>query len=139
MQKINMARVVAGGLLAGVIISIGEYVLNMVLLRASWEKELNALRRAPTGNDSLLFLALLCFGLGVLMIWLYAAIRPRFGPGPTTAVGAAFVTWALAYLFPSAFALPMDLFPRNLFLYAVLWGLLELPIAALAGAWLYKE
>jgi len=139
MGKVNMARVVAGGLLAGVIINIGELILNTVLLGPRWEEAFRALGRPPMGNESIPFFVLLSFGIGLLMIWLYAAIRPRFGPGPTTAIGAGFVTWALAYLYPTAGALPMNLFPRDLFLYATLWGLFELPLAALAGSWLYKE
>jgi len=33
----------------------------------------------------------------------------------------------------------MDLFPRKLVLLGVVWGFFELPIAAAAGAWLYRE
>src|SRR5437667_4515115 len=37
------------------------------------------------------------FVLGVLLVWLYAAIRPRFGPGPKTSLIAGLVLWFLAY------------------------------------------
>ena len=139
MGKINLSRVIAGGLLAGVIINIGEMIINMFILGQPWEEAMKALNRPPMGNESVLYFILLGFGLGLIVIWIYAAIRARFGPGPTTAISAGLVAWALAYLYPNAGMLPLQLFPRELLLYSTLWGLFELPLAALVGAWLYKE
>jgi hypothetical protein len=139
MAKINMARVVVGGLFAGLIINIGEAILNMAIFGARWEEALKALNRPPIGSEATLFFILLSFGLGLIMIWVYAAIRSRFGPGPQTAISAGFIVWALAYLYPTAGSMPMNLFPRELMYYSALWGFFELPIAAIAGAWLYKE
>jgi hypothetical protein len=139
MGKINLSRVIAGGLLAGLVINIGEMILNIFILDQRWEEAMKALGRPPMGNESWLYFILLGFGLGLVMIWIYAAIRARFGPGPATAICAGIVTWALAYLYPSAGMLPMQLFPRRLLFYGTLWGFFELPIAALIGAWVYKE
>jgi hypothetical protein len=33
----------------------------------------------------------------------------------------------------------MELFPASLIIIGLIWGLIELPIAAVVGAWLYKE
>jgi hypothetical protein len=33
----------------------------------------------------------------------------------------------------------MGNFPTNLILIGTVWGLIEVPIATIAGAWLYKE
>ena len=33
--------------------------------------------------------------MGIGLIWLYAAIRPRYGPGPRTAAIAGFVMWLI--------------------------------------------
>jgi hypothetical protein len=35
------------------------------------------------------------FVIGILLVWLYAAIRPRFGPGPKTAMYAGLFVWAV--------------------------------------------
>ena len=139
MGKINLGRVVAGGLLAGLVLNIGEFILNIALLGPQWEEAMKALNQPPMGNEAISYFVLLAFGLGLMMIWIYAAIRARFGPGPMTAICAGLITWALAYLYPTAGMLPMGLFPRSLVLYGVLWGLFEVPIAAFAGVWLYKE
>src|SRR6267143_888447 len=45
MGKINWARVLLGGLLAGFIINIFEYVTNGVVLAADWDAAMKALGR----------------------------------------------------------------------------------------------
>jgi hypothetical protein len=139
MGKINMGRVILGGLIAGVVINVGELILNMPILGQRWNEALQALNRPSMESGLPIFLVLLTFALGVLVVWVYAAIRPRFGAGPLTAISAGLIVWVLASLYPSAMALPMNLFPRRLLFYAVAWQFFELPLAALAGAWIYKE
>ena len=139
MAKINMGRVILGGLLAGVIVNIGEFVLNMAILGTQWEAALKALNRPQFSGEVIAFFVLLAFALGIFAVWLYAAIRPRFGPGPLTAICAGLVVWALAILYPTGGALPMGLFPRHLLLYTAAWEFFEVPIATLAGAWIYRE
>src|SRR5207249_8900333 len=53
------------------------------------------------------------FVLGVGCVWLYAAIRPRFGPGVGTAACAGAVVWFFAYLYPSTGMALMHMFPRR--------------------------
>jgi hypothetical protein len=139
MGKINMSRVILGGLLSGLVISIGEILLNGLILGKEWEEAMRALNRPPLGVDVTIFFTVLCFALGILAVWTYAAMRSRFGPGPRTAITAGLLVWGLAYLYPSASGLPMQIIPRNLIFIGMLWGLFEVPIATVAGAWLYKE
>ena len=139
MIKMNMGRVVLGGLVAGLVINIGEFILNMPILGSQWADALKALNRPPLDAAPPTFFIILAFVLGILTVWLYAAIRPRFGKGPKTAITAGLMMWLLAILYPMAGMLPMNLFPKSLIVTAVLWDLLELPIAALAGACFYRE
>ena len=48
----------------------------------------------PTGSDIGIFVAM-TFVLGILLVWLYAAIRSRYGPGPKAAVVAGLFGWVL--------------------------------------------
>ena len=140
MGKINFGRAVLGGLLAGLILNIGEYLLSGVLLGKQFSDALAALNRSvPTGTETIAFYAFLYFALGVFTVWIYAAIRPRFGPGPMTAICAGLIVWFLASLFPSALMFPMDVFPSRLLSYGIVWEFFEFLIAALAGAWIYRE
>ncbi len=139
MGNINMGRVIIGGLIAGLVINIGEFVLNMPILGAMWSEAMKALNRPSLDAEPPTFFILLSLALGLLTVYIYAAIRPRFGAGPLTAICAGLIVWALASLYSSAALLPLHLFPRRLLLYACVWEFFELPLAAVAGCWLYKE
>ena len=139
MGKINTGRVILGGLLTGLIINIGEFVLNEPILGEQWASAMAALNQPPVGGGAIAAFVVGGFLLGIATIWLYASIRPRFGPGPKTAVCAGLFVWFFVYLYTNIGMMGTGLFPMNLLITAVIWGLLEIPIATMAGAWLYKE
>jgi hypothetical protein len=87
----------------------------------------------------MIFYILLGFAYGIMATWLYAAIRPRFGAGATTAFYAGLGVWSLGYFLPLAMWMPMGLFPANLLATVMVIGLLEILIATEAGAWVYRE
>ena len=139
MGHINFGRVVLGGLLAGLVINISESVLNGVVLGEEMNAMMAAMNKPPINGSMIGLFVLLGFGLGVVLIWLYAAIRPRLGPGIHTAICAGLTVWGLAYLYPNLFAFIIELFPRRVLAIQTVWGLVELIVAATAGAWLYRE
>ena len=79
------------------------------------------------------------FAIGILAVWLYAAIRPRFGPGARTAVCAGLTVWALGWLVPNISFAAMGLMPTKLLVIATMWSAVEVTLATVAGAWLYTE
>ena len=81
----------------------------------------------------------LTFVLGIVMIWLYALIRPRSGAGPKTAVIAAIIIWFGVCFYCTIINGIILLIPMNLMFIGIGWCLIEYIVAALAGAWLYKE
>jgi hypothetical protein len=87
----------------------------------------------------IMWFVLFSFGFSFVLVWTYAAIRPRFGPGVKTAACAAALCWGLGYLYPNLFFLVLNLFPRDMMLLATVWGLVEVIIAGIAGAWAYTE
>ncbi|MGP8246785.1 MAG: hypothetical protein ACLQVN_19980 [Bryobacteraceae bacterium] len=140
MGKVNWQRVILGGLLAGVIIDVIEWVTNGVVFAGDWADVMKHL--GSTTNFSvkqIVALNVWGFLIGIAMVWLYAAIRPRFGEGPKTAVLAGFAMWFMAYALGGAFPVFTHLFPLRLAVVTTLIGLVEAVVAALAGAWLYKE
>ncbi len=138
MGKINYTRVVLGGLLAGVVINIFEFVTNGVILAKRWEAAMSALgRRMP--ESAIPAFVVWGFLVGIGAIWLYAAARPRFGPGPRTAALTGFACWALVCALPNFASAAMQLFPRRLLGIGTLVALVEIIVASIAGAWPYKE
>lgn len=139
MNQINLGRVLLGGLVAGVIINIGEFILNGVLMREEMDAAMVALNRPPVAPAMIIWFVVFSFGFAAMLVWTYAAIRPRFGPGVTTAICASTLCWGLGYLYPNLFFYVMNLFPRNMIVLTTLWGLVEVVIAGIAGAWAYTE
>jgi len=96
MNGINVGRWIGGGVAAGLVIWIREGVFSMFYMgkmQAAMEAhgltmEMNAGMFAISVVASLL--------TGLIMTFFYAAARPRFGPGPRTAVIAAVALWRSA-------------------------------------------
>ena len=93
MGRINAGRVILGGLLAGLVINLGETVLNLVVVAQAMEDSLRARNLPPLGGGPIAGFVILAFFVGIATVWLYAAIRPRFGPGVRTAAIAGLVVW----------------------------------------------
>lgn len=139
MGKTNWGRVIVGGLVAGLVLNIVEWVLHAQVLGDDWEAAMETLgAETYTGADIAMMVAW-TFLLGIVLVWLYAAIRPRYGPGPGTAVRAGFVGWVFLYLFWFLYNLASGIFPQNLMTISIVVGFFELPIATLVGAWMYTE
>jgi pimeloyl-ACP methyl ester carboxylesterase len=136
---INLGRVMLGGLLAGLLINVSEFILNGVVYAEEMNAAMAALNKPPIANSMIVWFVLLGFGIGFMTVWVYAAIRPRFGPGVGTAVCASLAVWGLAYLYPTLFIIITNLLPRGMMIVATVWGLVEVVIAGVAGAWIYTE
>ena len=139
MGKINLGRVVMGGLLAGLVINISETVLNLFVVAQAMEDALHARNLPALGGSAIGGFVGFTFLMGIATIWLYAAIRPRFGAGAGTASIAGLAVWFFAYLFPAVAEGLMGLFPAKVLTVGTVWGLPEIIVAAIAGAWIYTE
>ncbi|HEV3110945.1 MAG TPA: hypothetical protein VGY99_10665 [Candidatus Binataceae bacterium] len=141
MARINVGRVIVGGIIAGVICFFGDGIVHGVLLKDRWAGIMTALGKssADVGRQHPGYFLAYDLLKGVLAVWLYAAMRPRFGPGPATALLAAITIWLLVIPTPIIGLLPMEFFSAK---FAVLWslyGLVPIIIGALIGAWIYRE
>jgi hypothetical protein len=139
MGRINMGRAIVGGLLAGLLINVSEFVLNTFVIAQDMEAATKAMGLPPLNNTMIMGFVVLGFLLGIATVWLYGAIRPRFGPGVSTAVTAALAVWFLAYAYPTAFMMILHIYPRKTMAIGLVWGLAEIVIAGVAGAWAYTE
>ena len=138
MGKINVARVILGGLLAGLIINISETVLNLYVIADESTAVLQRLGLEFPGTNQIAIFIATTFVLGIVLIFVYAGLRPRFGAGAKTAVIAAVVVWIVGFNF--AFGdMVLGITPGNLLAIGGTWSLVETIVAAVAGAWVYKE
>lgn len=139
MGTINTGKVVVGGLAAGLLINISEFVLNGVVMAKEMEAMTARMNLPPMGGGAYAAFTVLGFVMGVALVWVYAAMRPRFGAGPTTALTAGAAVWFFAYFYPTVGFVAMGMFPLGAATLAAVWGLGEMLIAAYVGGALYKE
>ena len=135
---INVRRVIVSGLVAGLVLDLGELAVNVGLLGDAWTAVLAQL------GLRLDWMAMVLWGLGsfivgIVGIWIYAAIRPRYSPGAMTALRAAVAVWAVTYLYAMIGLLGTVALPMWLLLAGLGWGLVEMALAIYVGAWLYRE
>jgi hypothetical protein len=140
MGKINWTRVFLGGLLAGVVLNVLGFAAWAIYLGNAWRPEMEALGHPVHESAGLIvFSIVFYFVVGILAIWLYAAIRPRCGAGPKTAVLAGFAFWILGGLLPAISLGPLGLFSASVIALDSLTYLVIVVVGTLLGAWIYKE
>jgi len=141
MSKINLSRVILGGVVAGLVIDVCEGILNGVILKQQWADVFTALGKT---SDTMSVKQIIAFNLwgiaaGIITVWLYAGLRPRYGAGPRTAILAGLTVWALAFGLATAVPVFFRLYPVGLGLTSVALEAIEMILAGLAGGALYKE
>lgn len=139
MSRINLQRVLLGGLVAGLVLNVVDFLVYGVFLGEEFEAALAALGAEMEGSAAMATFITLDFLYGIVLVWLYAAIRPRFGPGPGTAIRAGLVLWVAVALLHAVGEAAMGLFPARLYIIGTVVALFLLPIAAMAGAYFYRE
>ena len=138
-MKINFGRVLLGGFVAGVLMNIGEYLLNDKVLGAQMKTYFARHNFPEPGGKAIGIAVVMVFVLGFVMVLGYAAIRPRFGPGPKTAIIAGLFAWFGIYFFNNVLGAAFGFVPTDILPILLGWGLVEYLLGALVGAWLYKE
>jgi hypothetical protein len=132
MSKVNTGRVILGGLVGGLVINVVDFVVNVPVLGKQWADATAALGvkldqvnlMSAVGWISMDFVA------GLFTAWLYAAIRPRYGPGASTALRAALATWFIIHVALGSLVWN-GLYPVRLIVASTLGAL----VAMLAGGW----
>src|SRR5213592_1582132 len=79
--KINWGRVILGGLLAGLVLNVVDFVYYGMVMKQDMAAAMQALGKPPIPDSMIWVFVVWDFVMGIGLVWLYAAIRPRFGPG----------------------------------------------------------
>ena len=133
MASIKRGGVAAAGIVAAIVLIGGALSLSRLL-------GLSELVGGFEGHtpDLVAPLATRVF-VGFALVWVYVGFRPRFGGGSRAVAGATAVVWvahsgaviSLAALFPVLSPLTVALI--------VVWSLIELTVACMAGAAVYRR
>jgi hypothetical protein len=139
MSAINTGRVVAGGLLAGVVMNAVDFGAQMVL-KNDMTAMVERLHLDPAVMEPVNAIpwVVVDFVYGILIVLNYAAMRPRFGPGPKTALLAGFMLYGAVTVILYGF-MTMGIFSEAQFAKSAGCYAVATALASLAGAWAYKE
>jgi len=141
---INRQKLLLGGLAAGLVLNIIDFLSNGVIFSSRMQAEANAFKAglgdqmAGMGGAQIAVYVFFDFIIGFLLVWTYAAIRPRFGPGPRTAVYVGLVFFVMGLITTYGYK-EMGLMSSGLWWsYTALW-FINLVLAAVVGAAVYQE
>ena len=84
MTSVNTGRVILGGLVAGAVINIGDYLINNLLLAEAWQRLAqghNIDQTVMGGTAAFATFVTIDFLLGVLLVWFYAAHKNLVAEG----------------------------------------------------------
>ena len=136
MSKINWSRLLVCGVVAGIVWIILGAIVTALLGRDFAALPSNNLGKPTPGF--VLFNIVIDVLEGISILWLYAAIRPLYGPGAKTASIAAFAWWFVVSLGDATwcsfgFSPPWTVIPL------MVGTLPALILATIAGAKFYRE
>jgi len=141
-MAIDTQKVVVGGIVAGVVMTVIGFVSNMFILGARMKAESDAFKPGLADQmmqgPAIITNIVMNLILGIALVWTYAAIRPRFGPGLKTATYVAALFWLLASIFYSGY-MHMGMMSAGLWWSFAFVGLVNFFLSAWAGAKLYSE
>jgi hypothetical protein len=138
---INYARVTLGGLAAGVVANVCDFLISTYFMADDLQRltrRLNLDWSVVNGPAVLVTWTVVDFIYATLIVWTYAAIRPRLGPGPKTAVCAGLVIYAAVTVVLFGFQ-SMGIFTLDSFIKNALLSLVTAVLASLVGGAVYKE
>jgi hypothetical protein len=140
MGRINIGRLLLAGIVAGIVSDALGYLVDGVLLAQRWSDEMLALGRSEFSMTQIVYFNILGLVGGLVLMWIYVAIRPRFGAGVGTALMAGAAVWVIGSLIPNLSIMwAAGLFSKHLTAFTTAGALGEILIGAVAGAALYKE
>lgn len=140
MARINTGSVIVGGLVAGLVINVIEFVMNMWVLADMSRSLMERMGLPPEPSAGpIVGFVILGFIMGFLVAWTYAAIRATYGPGPKTAFCAGFAVWVAAGVIPILSYHFMGLYGAHYAAIGLAYTLVELVIAGLVAGKLYKD
>jgi hypothetical protein len=141
MNRINVPRVILGGLAAGVVANALDAAAGMFLLAEDMGKNAQRLgldSAVLTSGATMATWIAIDFLYGLLIVFTYAAMRPRFGPGPKTALIAGLTLYVTVTIFMAGLT-AMGMFMQSGFIKSAAIYLVVNVAASLAGAAIYKE
>ena len=133
-------RLLISGIAGGVVMWIVDFIANGVVLAERYKMLQQAGHFLPAPRLPFFPLWILMeLALGIGVAWIYAAVRPRLGPGPKTALTVGVVLGLMIYLPGNLAQASWSAVGRFVPLVWLIFGLIGTIAGALVAGALYKE
>ncbi len=94
MSGINIERVIVGGLAAGLVANVFDFLITSYAFASDMSAMTARLNLDAAAVESAVWVFVVVdFIWGLLLVFTYTAIRPRFGPGPKAALISGVLPW----------------------------------------------
>jgi hypothetical protein len=137
-MAVNSGKVVVGGLVAGIVANLLDYLFQGLLLKPDFEMMRQRLNLDPVAANNPVPWIIVDFILGFLLIITYVGFRTRWGPGPKTAIYAGVVVFVSIASVMCALT-SIGIFTTDTYLKSSALSLVTIISASLAAAFVYKE
>jgi hypothetical protein len=138
-SRINTGRLLLGGFVAGIVANALDFLTQTYLMTEESSEMIARLNLNPdTVAGSYVAWIVVDFLWGYLLTFAYVAMRPRFNPGPKTALVSGLTMWLGVTVILAGFT-AMGVFTQHTFMKAGALTLVSSLAASLAGAAMYKE
>lgn len=141
MAGINTGKVLAGGLVAGIVMNVIDMTTGFLFLMNDMTATMDRLGLDSSSMNSFAGMApwiVVDLLLGFIVVFAYAAMRPRFGVGPRTALIAGLTLYLTVTVVLYGFA-AMGIFTMGLYVKSSAFSLISVLVASVAGAAVYRE
>jgi hypothetical protein len=131
--------VILGGFVAGLVANAFDFAITTYLMAPEFDAMLARLNVDEAAMQSWIpVFAIADFVWGFLLVFTYAAVRPRFGLGAGTAVISGIMLWIVIAIF-ALLLMAMGLHSLQSYLKSSALYLVSAIASSVAGAALYKE
>ncbi len=134
----NIKKLIKAGLIAAFLIILCAMLL-VPIVGSDMDIALSKLHLPPLSVGAMVYFFSVSISLGLILMWLYVALLPRFKRRVKTAVIASLVVWFLAYFLANVSMVAYGFMPIKLTIIGTLWGLIELLVASLIASLFYSE
>jgi len=142
MPKLNVGRVMVGGAAAGIVVFAVNGVVDGVLLNSAfqdWALGMGSLIHPPARPAAMGLWMSMSLIYGIVGVWMYAGMRPRYGAGLKTALCAGLLLWIGSKVTASLDLTALGILPAGLIVGLAIGSLIGTLLGVACGAWLYKE
>jgi len=141
-KKINLGRVFIAAFVTSLAFLFLETVLEGAVYLITGLSEGDLLKEAylsvPSGALYYVVTIIYLYSVCCVMMWIYAAIRPRFKTHLSAALATSLVFWLFAFLFVANYS-NLGIYPLKLGLLSMGFNIVELPGSLIVGSLVYKE